>query len=111
MIGAGGTAITASNAPDIQARVVMELAPGLTTEAADLILDEKGVAVLPDLLVGGGGVVVSYFEWVQSLQESSGASARYTSVWPRPLMKHLWRLRPFAETGMSTTGQLHTSEL
>ncbi|HEY7897010.1 MAG TPA: Glu/Leu/Phe/Val dehydrogenase [Gemmatimonadaceae bacterium] len=57
--------ITTKNAHDIRAKVVCEGANGPTTAAADSILDEKGVFVIPDILANAGGVTVSYFEWVQ----------------------------------------------
>jgi glutamate dehydrogenase (NAD(P)+) len=56
------------NAHDIQARMVIEAANGPTTDAADAILNERGIYVVPDILANAGGVVVSYFEWVQDLQ-------------------------------------------
>ncbi len=61
--------ITEENASRIKARVICEGANGPTTPAADEILEDKGVLVLPDVLANAGGVVVSYFEWVQGLQE------------------------------------------
>lgn len=59
--------ITAANAGDVKARIILELANSPTTPEAQKILDEKGVLVLPDILANAGGVVVSYFEWTQNL--------------------------------------------
>lgn len=60
--------ITAENADRIKARIVIEAANGPTSVEADEILNKKGVKVLPDILSNSGGVIVSYFEWVQNLQ-------------------------------------------
>jgi glutamate dehydrogenase (NAD(P)+) len=60
--------ITARNANQIKARLVVEGANGPTTPEADEILNERGVFLVPDILANGGGVIVSYFEWVQDLQ-------------------------------------------
>jgi glutamate dehydrogenase (NAD(P)+) len=60
--------ITAHNADRIKARVIVEAANGPVTPDADEILDDKGVLVVPDILANAGGVIVSYFEWVQDLQ-------------------------------------------
>jgi glutamate dehydrogenase/leucine dehydrogenase len=56
------------NAADVRARLVVEAANAPVTPEADRILQERGVTVLPDIVANGGGVVVSYFEWVQNLQ-------------------------------------------
>ncbi len=61
--------ITADNDERVRARIVLEGANGPTTPAADEVLEERGVLILPDVLANAGGVVVSYFEWVQGLQE------------------------------------------
>ncbi|MDP9806074.1 glutamate dehydrogenase (NAD(P)+) [Trueperella bonasi] len=58
--------LTEKNASDVKARVVVEGANGPTTGAGDAILNEKGVLVVPDILANSGGVLVSYYEWVQS---------------------------------------------
>lgn len=60
--------ITKDTAKSIKAKIIVEGANGPTTTEADAILDEKGVVVVPDILANAGGVVVSYFEWVQNLQ-------------------------------------------
>src|SRR6266705_2404046 len=61
--------ITAENADKVKAKIIVEGANGPVTPAADEILEDKGVLVLPDILANAGGVIVSYFEWVQGLQE------------------------------------------
>ena len=60
--------ITGENAAGVQAKVIIEAANGPTTVEADKILEEKGIVVVPDILANAGGVVVSYFEWVQNIQ-------------------------------------------
>ena len=58
--------LTASNANNIKARIVAELANGPTTPEADNILNDKGIYIIPDFLCNAGGVIVSYFEMVQN---------------------------------------------
>ncbi len=61
-------AITGATAPGIKAKIVVEGANGPTTPQGDAILQDKGVLVVPDILANSGGVIVSYFEWVQDKQ-------------------------------------------
>jgi glutamate dehydrogenase (NAD(P)+) len=58
--------ITKKNAANIKAKLIVEGANGPTESSADAILHEKGIVVVPDILANGGGVTVSYFEWVQN---------------------------------------------
>ncbi|PFG19958.1 Glu/Leu/Phe/Val family dehydrogenase [Serinibacter salmoneus] len=60
--------ITAENAPRVKAGIVVEGANGPTTEAADAVLADRDILVVPDILANAGGVIVSYFEWVQANQ-------------------------------------------
>ena len=57
--------LTAENAPDVKAQLIVEGANGPTTPEADRIFNERGITVIPDIMANAGGVTVSYFEWVQ----------------------------------------------
>lgn len=61
-------ALTGENANDVKAKIVVEGANAPTTPEADKILQDKGILVIPDILANAGGVIVSYFEWVQDKQ-------------------------------------------
>lgn len=63
--------INGDNADKIKASIIVEAANGPTTSEADDILNKKGILVVPDILANAGGVVVSYFEWVQNIQSVS----------------------------------------
>jgi glutamate dehydrogenase (NAD(P)+) len=60
--------ITDANASDVKAKVIVEGANGPTTRGGDEILIKRGIQVVPDILANAGGVIVSYFEWVQDIQ-------------------------------------------
>jgi glutamate dehydrogenase (NAD(P)+) len=70
--------ITRENADKIKAKVICELANGPTTPEADLILNKKGIHLIPDILASAGGVTVSYFEMVQD---------KYSFFWDEPTVK------------------------
>jgi len=87
--------ITSQNATNIGAKVIVEAANGPTTPEADLILAEKGTVIVPDILANAGGVVCSYFEWVQNIQclawEEKETNQRLGSVMQRALSE-VWDL-------------------
>ena len=68
-------AIHEGNAAEVRARMVLEVANGPVTAAADEILDEAGVEIVPDILANAGGVTVSWFEWIQNRQGDRWAAA------------------------------------
>jgi glutamate dehydrogenase (NAD(P)+) len=74
-----GSQIRGDNAERVKAALIIEGANGPTTEDADAILSERGVHVIPDVLANAGGVVVSYFEWVQGLQHHFWRESEVTS--------------------------------
>lgn len=92
-------AITKENAPDIKAKIILEMANGPTTREADEILKEKGVMVIPDILANAGGVVVSYFEWYQNM---------HSEKWSKEdVFQKLEQKMRTAAGGVFTTAQKH----
>jgi glutamate dehydrogenase (NAD(P)+) len=95
--------ITADNADRVKAGIVAEGANGPVTPEADQILEERGVLVLPDVLANAGGVVVSYFEWVQGLQEyfwkETEVNAKLNDIVTRAFAE-TWRAHEEREIGM-----------
>lgn len=89
--------ITDSNAPDVKAGVIVEGANGPTTRRGDEILAKRGIHVVPDILANAGGVIVSYFEWVQDIQAYLW-SEQEVNVRLKTLMSGAFRqVRDFAE--------------
>jgi glutamate dehydrogenase (NAD(P)+) len=95
--------VTEDNADAVRAQVIMEGANGPVTPAADDILEAKGVLILPDVLANAGGVVVSYFEWVQGLQEyfwkEAEVNARLNEIVTRAF-DETWQTRTERATSM-----------
>jgi glutamate dehydrogenase (NADP+) len=89
--------ITGENASEIKAGVVLELANGPTTTEGDAILNQKGVWVVPDIIANAGGVVVSYFEWLQNRhaeertheQIEEGLAEKMQYATDRMMVRHL----------------------
>jgi glutamate dehydrogenase (NAD(P)+) len=95
--------ISTDNAAQVKARIICEGANGPVTPAADEILEDLGVLVLPDVLANAGGVVVSYFEWVQGLQEyfwkEEEVNARLNDIVTRAF-REAWETREQHQTSM-----------
>jgi glutamate dehydrogenase (NAD(P)+) len=100
-----GGQIHAGNADKIKAGLIAEGANGPTTPEADVILRDRGVTVIPDILANAGGVVVSYFEWVQGLQyyfwRESEITSRLQEVMTRAFNR-VWALGTKEGTDLRT---------
>ena len=107
-----GNVITEDNAKNIKAPLILEAANHPITPKADRILSEGGVTILPDILVNAGGVVVSYFEWTQNLQEFRWEESRvneelkktmlqaYHVVWTRSIKEKITHRQASFEIGV-----------
>ena len=95
--------ITSRNADKVRAQLIVEGANGPVTPTADEILEDRGILVLPDVLANAGGVVVSYFEWVQGLQEyfwkETEVNARLNDITTRAF-NETWRVHEEAGVSM-----------
>jgi glutamate dehydrogenase (NAD(P)+) len=100
-----GSQIHAGNAERVKASIVVEGANGPTTPEADITLRERGVTVVPDILANAGGVVVSYFEWVQGLQhyfwDESEITAKLQEIMTRAFGR-VWALGTKESTDLRT---------
>ncbi|MCH7702663.1 MAG: hypothetical protein IID37_13345, partial [Planctomycetes bacterium] len=91
-----GGAITKASVEQVNARLVVEAANSPVTPEADEILERRGVTVVPDILANAGGVTVSYFEWVQNLQQfhwslekvNTELEQRMVAAWQRVHQRH-----------------------
>ena len=93
-----GNVITVENASRIKARLVLEAANHPTTPESDEILIDRGIVLLPDILVNPGGVIVSYFEWTQNLQEFHWDEARVNEELAKILIAAYREMRAKAKT-------------
>lgn len=101
--------INAKNAKKIQAQVIVEGANGPTTVEADEILQKRGIVLVPDILANAGGVVVSYFEWVQNIQSVSW-SEEYVNEHLKTIMDQafqaVWNIAHEKDTTLRTGAYL-----
>lgn len=101
-----GGVLTQENAEDISAKFVLEGANGPTTPQADEIFQKRGITVVPDIFANAGGVVVSYFEWVQNLQQFRWTEERVNAEL-RSVMEDAYK--NIIETAKSGTSDLRTA--
>lgn len=101
--------ITEINADQIRAKILVEGANGPTSFAADTILQERGVKIVPDILANAGGVIVSYLEWVQDLQwfffDESEVQSRLNDVM-RLAFEQVWSVAERREVDLRTAAYL-----
>ena len=100
--------LTAANASQVKASMIVEGANGPTTPAADLEFADRGITVIPDILANAGGVTVSYFEWVQDLQQFFWTEAEINERLGRQMRDALASVAATAEeTGVTLRQAAH----
>ena len=88
--------ITAENAPDVKASIIVEGANAPTSPEADAILNKRGVLIVPDILANAGGVTVSYFEWAQNIQHFKWDEERVNAELDKTMAKAYGAVRDVA---------------
>ncbi len=82
-----GNVLTAANAKDVQAKLIVEGANGPTTTAADTVFEKRNIPVVPDILANAGGVTVSYFEWLQDINRRAWSLERVNEELENEMLK------------------------
>ncbi len=107
------SSITGRNASKIKAKMVVEGANGPTTPDADKILDASGVTVVPDIYANAGGVIVSYFEWVQGLQQFFWSEEEVNQNLERLMVRsfgQIWKTSQEKKTNLRTAALIRAIE-
>jgi glutamate dehydrogenase (NADP+) len=105
--------ITAENADRVQARYIFEVANGPITSEGDRILEAKGIYVFPDILVNAGGVIVSYFEWVQNRSGLYWSEAEVSDRLKTKIVEEtekIWQISQRLSIPLRTAAYVHALE-
>ncbi|MEX0751273.1 MAG: Glu/Leu/Phe/Val dehydrogenase dimerization domain-containing protein [Dehalococcoidia bacterium] len=98
---ATGEVIDAANAGDVRARLIVEAANHPITLDGDAVLAERGITVIPDILANAGGVIVSYFEWTQNIQQFRWTETRVNEELEQRIVAAYGQVRDAASNGTS----------
>ena len=89
--------ITEDNARDLKCHYIIEAANGPTTREADKILEERNITLIPDIFANSGGVIVSYFEWVQNIQELTWEREQVNEMLEKLMTKAFFEIKAVTE--------------